>query len=94
MSLGDSHSSKYENRYKIGAVNVCFQVMQFCNDFDMNGPMLSGLAPPETMERLHKYQAMYDKREEEVQNPPQIQGLEFGKLSFPDPEPKTLKPKS
>ena len=40
--------------------------MQFCNDFDMNGPMLSGLAPPETMERLHKYQAMYDRREEEV----------------------------
>ncbi|KAJ1478569.1 hypothetical protein T484DRAFT_1817128 [Baffinella frigidus] len=47
------------------AKSLALEVMQFCNDFDMNGPMLSGLAPPETMERLHKYQTMYDKREEE-----------------------------
>ncbi|EKX37595.1 hypothetical protein GUITHDRAFT_89621 [Guillardia theta CCMP2712] len=39
------------------------EVIQFCNDYDMNGPMLAGLANAEAMERLKKYQVLYSEKE-------------------------------
>ena len=37
--------------------------MQFCNDYEMNGPMVAGLAPMEAVHRLQKYQALCEERE-------------------------------
>ena len=37
--------------------------MQFCNDYEMNGPMVAGLAPHEALERLNKYQTLCEERE-------------------------------
>lgn len=36
------------------------EVMQFCNDFDMNGPMVAGLMPVEAQERLKKYSQIFE----------------------------------
>eukprot|EP00960_Hanusia_phi_P052484 761485-Hanusia_phi.AAC.3 len=44
------------------------EVIQFCNDYDMNGPMLAGLANAEAMERLKKYQVLYSDKEAKMQS--------------------------
>jgi dynein heavy chain len=40
--------------------------MQFCNDYEMNGPMVAGLAPLEALHRLQKYQALCEERERKL----------------------------
>eukprot|EP00002_Diphylleia_rotans_P021973 TRINITY_DN428_c1_g1_i1.p1 TRINITY_DN428_c1_g1~~TRINITY_DN428_c1_g1_i1.p1 ORF type:complete len:4548 (+),score=958.95 TRINITY_DN428_c1_g1_i1:229-13872(+) len=53
-------------------------VIQFRNDFDSNGPMIPGLKPSETIERLKFFQRMYDERErkwETYQSGEQLFGL-------------------
>jgi len=39
------------------------EVLHFRDDFDSNGPMVKGIRPQEAMERLKKYQRLYDDKE-------------------------------
>jgi dynein heavy chain len=41
-------------------------VLQFCNDYEMNGPKVAGLAPLEALHRLQKYQALCEERERKL----------------------------
>lgn len=40
--------------------------MQFCNDYEMNGPMVAGLAPMEALSRLQKYQGLCEEKEKKL----------------------------
>jgi dynein heavy chain len=66
LALGQVRSSKLSHlqagfrREVVRAVkSFSLEVMQFCNDFDMNGPMVAGLAPMEAKDRLNKYTALF-----------------------------------
>lgn len=39
------------------------EVVQFRKQFETHGPMVAGISPQEAMERLKKYQRLYDDKE-------------------------------
>ena len=71
LALGQVRSSKLSHlqagfrREVVRAVkSFSLEVMQFCNDFDMNGPMVAGLLPVEAQDRLKKYSTLFETKRE------------------------------
>ena len=73
MALGHEKSSKLtqlQSAFKKELVKTvkgfALECMQFCNEFDIHGPMVAGLGPTEAQERLNKYESLCQDVEEKV----------------------------
>ena len=70
LLLGQVRTAKLSNlqagfrREVVRAVKLfSLDVMQFCNDFDMNGPTVAGLMPVEAQIRLKKYCSIFEEKD-------------------------------
>lgn len=73
MALGQEKSSKLtqlQSAFKKELVKTvkgfALECMQFCNEFDIHGPMVAGLGTSEAQERLNKYEGMCQEVEAKV----------------------------
>ena len=73
LALGQVRSSKlshlqagFRREVVRNVKSFSLEVMQFCNDFDMNGPMVAGLVPVEAQERLKKYSQIFEGKRQRM----------------------------